>query len=115
MYIGKHREIRDEPVSVEEVAPVSIPENYRGSAFSKTPPEETPTAAAAVECATEESCTAKALPVALGAGAHKESATPFRFDKLFSSDALLILLAILLSGSEDGGELAVILLLLLLF
>lgn len=115
MYIGKHREPRTETDTAVDSIPVSIPENYHGSAFSKEPTEEAPPLVKSAEREEQESCPTKALPVSIQAPPRKESAQPFRLDKLFSSDALLILLAILLSGSEESGELAVILLLLLLF
>ena len=115
MYIGKRREPVTEGEIGEADAPVSIPENYHGNAFSRE--EAEPPRASIIQDYPEEDtkCAPKALPIAVSHTAHGEKTLPFHLDKLFSSDALLILLAILLSGSEDGGEIAVILLLLLLF
>lgn len=103
MYIGKHRG--------RESDPIHIPENYAGSAFCER--EET------LEEETHHSADAKEdMPCLLPACKQEEDRhggfLP-HFEKLFSSDALLILLAIMLSKDEDGGELAMILLLLLLF
>ena len=105
MYIGKHRG-RGSASSGE---PIHIPENYAGNAFYEA--EEAEEKQTPEERGEDVPCM---LPACTGnTGAHGGFLP--RFDKLFSSDALIILLALLLSGDEDGGELAMILLLLLLF
>ena len=108
MYIGKHA-AHTEGEEERMRAPIHIPENYAGNAFSAAAEEHS-------DCPQEEMKEASARHLPMCIELPHERTGPFpRLEKLFSSDTLLILLAILLAGSEDGGELAVILLLLLLF
>ena len=109
MYIGKHTSQGPEDPRAS-ARPVHLPENYAGNTFREV--EES----ASLTEEEENSSEGYFLP----AVAKQEEKTGTnrllpRFDKLFSSDTLLILLAFLLSSGEDGGELSLLLLLLLLF
>lgn len=104
MYIGKHR--REE----KEETGMQIPENYAGNAFREAP--------APAPC--EDEANVCEMPYLLPTPARaedkkRENRILPQFDRLFSTDSLLILLAILLSGGEDGGDISLLLLLLLLF
>lgn len=108
MYIGKHKGRGKSPSGDE----IHIPENYAGNAFSDVKESEETQIPDSEEAHEELPCM---LPACKSEHTSEHSGFLPHFDKLFSSDALLILLALLLSRDEDGGELAMILLLLLLF